>query len=358
MEYGGIGWARAKPAIDRLISVAIIRYAETHTKERPRYEFASHSELIEHEVAKSLLKKPNYLEQRLLAGVRAEGQPRSKSARVLAEGLWRRGLLSRDGHGLYKLPDPGTDDPGNYSIWLPNTIVVGTPWDEEPPVKRLRRAGCVWTLRLFVDLYDAQNLRDDGGISPLFVKQTFERRKIGEQGPYIIWGFKAANLTHRWMGPFVAHESRLKSNSEDSSPAWPSLALLRDMGLLSYVPHLFENRSEAAEPIHAYGNGIAGEHELEWRIADAADRAARAMALPSKLEEAEEAGFKSFCPVLKTMPDAQLAGVARLTYRPHTRRTAAWSGELERAAPGWIETFEKLAATGEKASLRRAANYA
>ena len=63
----------------------------------------------------------------------------------------------------------------------------------------------------------------------------------------------------------------------------------------------------------------------------------------SKLKEAEDEGFEYFCPVLKTLPSTQMIGVARLTYRPHTRRTKGGSGELELKGRGWIEAYEKLA---------------
>jgi hypothetical protein len=63
------------------------------------------------------------------------------------------------------------------------------------------------------------------------------------------------------------------------------------------------------------------------------------------------------CPVLRTRPNAQMIGVWRLTYRPHTKRTAAWFAELQSSAPGWIRIFEELTAKGEISSRRRMENY-
>jgi hypothetical protein len=130
------------------------------------------------------------------------------------------------------------------------------------------------------------------------------------------------------------------------------------MGLLSFVPHIFDNETETAEPIHVYGLGETAEAPIEREIGAAANRAARAMCLPSKLLEAESDGFEYYCPILSTKPTAQMVGVARLTYRPRTRRTAAWFDELHKNGAAWIEAFNKLAEKGEKASLRRTANYA
>jgi hypothetical protein len=313
---------------------------------------------VKHEAAKNPPATLDYLEQKLLAGLRARNQPWNKTGRNRAERLCARGLLCKDAQGIYKLPEPPTEDSGVNSIWLPNEIVTRTTRGEESPVRRLRSAGCIWTLRLFVDLYSAQNLRDDGGISPRLIWRSFDRREIGEQGAYVIWGFRPGQSLHRWTGPFAAHSSRRKAEPQDESPAWKSLQLLQSMGLLSFVPHIFENGTDTAEPIHAYGIGATGEVPLEREIGDAADQAARAMALPSKLEDAEEDGYEYFCPILKTKPTAQMIGVARLTYRPHTRRTAEWYAELNRTAPGWIETFGTLTTRAESASFMRAANYA
>jgi hypothetical protein len=358
MKYAGVGWERAKRAIERLTAGGFIRCAEGHTASKPCYELAAYQELVKHEAANNPPATLDYLEQKLLAGLRARNQPWNKTGRNRAERLCARGLLCKNAQGAYMLPESATEDSGDNFIWLPNEIVMGTSRGEESPVRRLRSAGCIWTLRLFVDLYTAQNLRDDGGISPRILREKFDRQKIGEQGAYIAWGFKPNGSTHWWTGPFAAHEIRPKAKPEDESPTWKSLRLLQDLGLLSFVPHIFENDTDTAEPIHPYGIRQTAEAPIELEIGDAADRAARAMCLPSKLDEAIEDGFQHFCPILKTKPTAQMIGVARLTYRPHTRRTAEWFAELNRTAQGWIETFDSLAAKGEKSSYQRAVNYA
>jgi hypothetical protein len=358
MNYTGIGWERAKNAIGRLIAGGFIRCAESHTEARPCYELATYRELVDHEAATNPPAKPDYFEQELLSGLQAGRQPTNKTGRNRAERLCQRGLLCRDAQGVYKLPEPATEDSGDNSIWLPNEIVKGTTGGEESPVRRLRSAGCIWTLRLFVDLYSAQNLRDDGGISPRIMRKKFDRQKIGQQGAYTVWGFMSGESTHWWTGPFAAHRCRTKAKQEDESPAWQSLGLLQDMGLLSFVPYIFENDTDTAEPIHVYGIGQTAEAQIEREIGDAADRAARAMALPSKLEEAEEDGYEYFCPIPNTKPTAQMIGVARLTYRPRTRRTAEWFAELNRTASDWIETFGILTTRAESASFKRAANFA
>jgi hypothetical protein len=358
MGYAGIGHERAKAAIQRLSAGGFIRRAEAHTEARPRYELATYQELIEHEHAKNPPPEPGFYEREALCDLQAGKQPTNKKERNRAEGLYQRGLLSKDAQGIYKLSEPLAENSGEYSIWLPNAIVTATSHGEESPVQRLRSAGCIWTLRLFVDLYTAQNLRDDGGISPLVVRAVYERKQIGQQGTYVIWGFKQKQLAGQYSGPFAPHSKRQPKKANDDPPVWDSVHLLQRMGLLSFVPHIFDNETETAEPIHVYGLGETAEAPIEREIGAAANRAARAMCLPSKLLEAESDGFEYYCPILSTKPTAQMVGVARLTYRPRTRRTAAWFDELHKNGAAWIEAFNKLAEKGEKASLRRTANYA
>lgn len=176
----------------------------------------------------------------------------------------------------------------------------------------------------------------------------------------VIWGFKTPDKTWGtlWhVGPFVDHEFRERKPG-NGHPTWDSVHLLQSMGLLSFVPHIFENDTDVAEPIHPFGIGETAEAPIEREIGDVADHAARAMALPSKLGEAIEDGFLYFCPILKTKPTAQMIGVARLTYRPHTKRTAAWFAELNQTAQGWIDTFRGLSERAEAATSRRSQKYA
>jgi hypothetical protein len=347
-KYAGIGWHRAKDAIMCLIASNFIRCAESHTRAHPRYQLATYPELLTAIPPANL----DLLEKTVLSDLRAGKQPIGKTMNKVADKLFRRGLL-RSEQGLFRLPEPVAENHDDHLIWLPNTIIEGTAAGEESPLQRLRSAGCIWTLRLFVDLYSAQNLWDDGGISPQFIFQKFERLKAGQQGAYTVWAFKPGTHNVWWRGPLENHRSRRKLNPEDEHPIWPSLRLLETTGLLSYVPHVFENDTEVAEPLHAYGIAGQGEIPVEREIGTAANRAGLAMCLPERMEEAIGAGFCYFCPVVHTKPSAQMIGVARLTYRPHTRRTANWVAGLHEAAPRWVRTFTELAAKAETSSASR-----
>lgn len=334
-NYTGMGWERAKTAIAGLVRGGFIRYAEGHTQAKPRYELLP-------------WKAPDLdsYDSALLGQVSRGEQPTGKTAHMRLVRLQGYGLLVMDKRGLYACPEVGED----HRIWLPNSIVTGTKNGEESPVRRLRGIGDIWALRLFVDLYTAQNLRDDGGIEPRSLRFGFERREIGEYGPYRVWGFKPAGPTLWWQGPLAAHCDRKKAKPEDDHPVWGTIWLLQSLGLMSYVPHLFENSTDSAEVIHAYGIDTVGE-EIEQRIGMAADRAGRRMCLNLALDRASHDGFRHFCPVLRLLTDVQLVGVARLAYRPHTGRTAAWYTTLVESGEIWISRYEKLAEEAKKSNV-------
>jgi hypothetical protein len=190
-------------------------------------------------------------------------------------------------------------------------------------------------------LYHAQNLRDDGGISPRIIRTNYERSCIGEQGIFTVWGFKSTQRQIFWSGPFAAHEA--SANVAGEHPVSASIGLLERNGLLSFIPHIFENDSSEAEIHHPYGIGTKGEDPIETEIGEAAEAAARAMCPEWLIENAENEGFEYFCPVSQTMPNIEMIGVARLLYRPHTSRTAAWYAQLQASGSSWIAKYQELA---------------
>jgi hypothetical protein len=295
--YAGMGVERAKAAIEHLVRDGFVMRPEDFSKTKPRYQLVSF-----------------------------EGEQTGQAQ-------------------------------GENFIWLPNTLVTGTSKGEDSPVRRLRGAGDIWALRLLVDLYYAQNLRDDGGIDPRIMREGFDRTLVAEQGIYSVWGFKRSLRTHWWSGPFIAHKKRKKSSGASESPSWESFTLLEKMGLLYFVPHLFENDSPEAQPIHACGIGCSGEESLETEIGNAADTAARAMAV-WRIEAAERNGFEYFCPVVRTYPNVQLVGVSRLRYRPRTSRTAAWYAQLQESGPIWIAKYRQMASKAELSQPESFSNFA
>jgi hypothetical protein len=346
MKYAGIRWERGKPAIERLIREGLVRYGEGHTPSRPRYEMPSFLEISRARLdlkCLSLSKK----EQALVSQLSTNESParRNQSERYRLKSLLTLGIVREDGDDYSIALPPPEPEP----IWLPNTLVTGTDRGEESPLRRLRNCGDLWSLRLFVDLYRAQNLRDDGGISPWVFGETYDRAQVGEQGIFNVWAFKRANKSLFWTGPFEPHRDRPEQQGQDH-PVWENLHQLERLGLLTFVPHLWNSWNEKvqeAEIIHPYGiTGVGGELK-EIEIGLAAHRAGQAMTTQARIDSAlsDSRGWTHgyrLAPVKNTIPEVQMIGIGRLTYRPHTHRTSSWWAELESSAPSWISHYQEL----------------
>jgi hypothetical protein len=348
-KYTGISWERGVPAVRQLVERGLLSLAKGHTRAMPRYNFPTWQEILSDRAVHT-----SEWDRMVYEEIKTGTQPRAKTKLSAAENLARLGLVQRSEDGAYRDLLLADLDPSAEYIWLPNTLVTGTDRGEESPVRRLRSAGYIWTLRLLVDLYHAQNLRDDGGISPRILCEKYERTLVGQQGIFNIWAFKSGQQWLKWNGPFAAHQTRPQAKGEDH-PVWENIKQLCRCGLLKFVPHLWESDSAEAEVIHAYGiKGIAGE-QLEIEIGEAAHQAGLRMALEAKVTRAQLGGYSRVAPIKNPLPDAQLIGVARLTYRPHTKRTSEWFAELKENAPRWIHSYQELGAPEQTAKAAASA---
>jgi len=340
-KYTGMAWQRGRPAIDTLLKASLVLLGEGHTTGRPRYELPSWAE-VSHA---HLEKRRNALSEhsrRLLAKPQNRQSVRKRDVQAL-DALCDQGVLFKKDGG-YTLEEPATEP--DY-LWVPNSLVTGTDKGEASPLRRLRSAGDIWALRLLVDLYHAQNLRDDGGISPCVIYQNYDRMLVGEQGLFKVWGFKPGQKNLWWAGPFKTQEQR-QHEPEERHPVWDNVYLLENLGLLRFVPHLWESDPKQSEVLHAYGIEDVGGETLEVDLGGAAHAAAEAMVPDWKTESACEEGYIHLAPVKDSIPNVQMVGVARLTYRPHTKRTAQWFAELHRSAPDYIRLYGKLRGGAER----------
>lgn len=303
--YTGMRWSRACRAIDKLVKeLKVIAHGPDHTTKRPRYVLCSWKEI---------------------SGMEHESEHLYPSRRKKTQ---ESDIVS---------------DSREELIWLPNTIVTGTDRGEESPVRKLRMTGDIWALRLFIDLYHAQNLRDDGGISPAVLRECYDAQQVGERATWIAWAFRPRQITLWWepgkSAPFAAHRSRPEVGTE--AAVFGSLLVLQQHGLLTFVPHIWENETNESEIIHPYGIVGCGE-DIEIEIATAARQAAYVIGSARLIEQAQGDGFRYLCPVRRTIPAPAMIGVARLRYRPHTRYTRNWYGELQATASKWIAEYNAV----------------
>lgn len=266
----------------------------------------------------------------------SRGRSRSALEQLIGAGHVQR---TRGGsHPRYDLA-PAQEGSKPDRVWLPNTLVTGAA-SETPPVERVRQTRDAMTLRLLIDCYHAQNLREDGGINRSIWWQKYERVRIWERGEWVIWGFSWSGSWVRNAG-FAAPHHRKAAGKGQAEDFFRRADQLTDLGLVEPVPFLFEGEDPDAEPVHSLRH--AGDVEHERRVGVAAYRAALAMVPASSPVLAEARSKGAFLvPVRRHLGNAAAFGIFRLRYRPHTGMTAAWWAESARACAGWETAYAEL----------------
>ena len=126
------------------------------------------------------------------------------------------------------------------------------------------------------------------------------------------------------------------------------------MGLIDFIPHLCESANPDAEVIHACGLDWTeqGLREDENAVGWEANEAGKALADAANYNEVMRAGATLVIPVSKQYPRAQVVGVARMRYRPRTRRTFAWILETADKLATHIERYAQLRQDAERRRAR------
>jgi hypothetical protein len=333
--YTGISRSRAHDAVSGLIKDGAIRKLRGGTK--PKYELPPWHLLPGNDTRRLTDSEESVIKKVVLD---KEIPP---SQRGTLKRLLKKGWLIDDGNGRYSIAPHPESNPD--WIWLPNELVTSAA-GETPPIELVRQVQDVMTLRLLIDLYHAQNLRDDGGISRKITWQRYERVQVGQRGPYNIWGFDAAKIYVSWVGPAVCHRRDELTDAEQKAGKNAGVDFFRrfeqlvDLGLIEWVPHLFESDEPNAEIIHAVG--ISGSDSLEDRIGLAAEEAGLEMLNDRQRQYVASTG-PLLVPALQHIANAQMIGIARLRYRPHTKLTAAWWKEHNAKGEEYLARYEALA---------------
>jgi DNA-binding Lrp family transcriptional regulator len=218
----------------------------------------------------------------------------------------------------------------DHVIWLPNGIVQSV-MDETSPLERIRQTQDNMCLRLFVDLYAEQNLIEDGGVSRNVTFDHYEKLDLGRCSQYNVYGFRSDNQVMTWGTETTKVHRRESLTDEEKEQGknkgidfFKRFGALKDAGIVSMVPHLFDSDTDEAEIIHSLGD----DTEMEQKITQAANCAARNMITDSQLNRAHEMGFCEYLvPIPRHAINAQLIGIARLRYKPKTSMTKAWFAE-------------------------------
>jgi hypothetical protein len=81
-----------------------------------------------------------------------------------------------------------------FAVWLPNALIDGAG-NEVAPLERIRQTRSLPALQLLIELYSVQFLPNYGGVPRDLLKVVFDRAKVGQQGPFVVWGFWSKHLS-------------------------------------------------------------------------------------------------------------------------------------------------------------------
>jgi hypothetical protein len=271
-----------------------------------------------------------------------------------AIGAAEKGWLVRSGKN-YVLADEPNLEPD--LIWLPNSLVDGVGGEPVSPIQLASRPQDPLLLRLLVDLYHSQDLAEHGGIHWRTIRFKYERHRVCQVGPFVIWEF-SAGTKECWphlpmFAPHYRGERDTAEWNESDKEFWGRWQLLEQMGLIELVPHLIAADTAEAGVIHplALRNGEPVERE----VADAARDAATAM-LPSgqPAELRNDKQIVALAPVPFEFEKVELVGLYRLRYRTRNARTGAWWARLQNDCPRHMVRYRELIIQHNPATRRPA----
>jgi hypothetical protein len=336
----------AKEAIERLVKSGLVE--RKRAGKRPLYVLATDAP----RKAKPALTPE---EQHVLDKVDAAGGPiwvpkvgrfdqgwNGGNPYALACQLVRKGYLRSEGDQRFGLEfEPSPSDAHEW-VWLPSEIIDGAA-GETPAVEILRQSQHLPALRLFVDLYHAQSLPRYGGISWRQIRKPYTKRRIGQRGAHIIWGFEPQSA-QAWHHPdFVRPHIGEKDGKPSLDPFFHALGIITQAGLAGYVPHLIEADSDEAAILFPYALANLGQKE-EQAIAWLAHEAGHAMLAEHQSDNADTEGLL-LAPLLPHTGEAQMLGILRMRYQAGTAANVEW---LQDNRPRWRETAECLAGLAGK----------
>ncbi len=216
-------------------------------------------------------------------------------------------------------------------IWLPKNVVIPLA-GEEPIVHRVRQIQDVMTLRLFVELYHAQNLAADGGISREVLYRKYEKEVCRDVGSMMYLGFTDAGEWVAWSTDVT--KAHLGTGESRGKPFFDRIATLKGMGLIQEGTYLFESSSPDAEilfPVDGPEPEERSIHAVAYEMVETNLQGGTAL-----LEQHEYV-----IPVYRHQQSAELYGIFRMRFRAQTANTGAWYAVLKEKTGAAIAMFRR-----------------
>jgi hypothetical protein len=213
------------------------------------------------------------------------------------------------------------------------------------PIALLRQMQDIRKLKLFVALYECQDLPTAGGVNHTLLYQTHNISKVSQRGSLTIWGFDGdADHTTTTSGPTLRDPFVAGLTAEPRKAAmedfWEALRVFQVCGLITFIPHIFESNKPDALILHAYPVTDIGCEPWEREVSAAAHVAGMACIPAGQQEWAAQLG-RHLLPLHSSLTDPSVIGIARLRYRPKTKRTGAWFAISRERAAEFLEEYQQ-----------------
>lgn len=226
-------------------------------------------------------------------------------------------------------------------VWVPNSLVDGLEGGNSPS-EVLRQTQCQWTLCLLISLYKAHELTFSQGVSTEVLLEAYKRRKLDEYREFDMFEFTRDGPRVRPEAEMVTIFENSDSDKSASAQFFEALDTLIRLGLVTFIPHLFDGpEGEVLFPLAEPRDG-ADATNAEGKLFDAV-KAASTTHCPDNRERITKPGEGVPLKVLvqNHMRKAQLIGIARLRHRPRTTVTAEWYSQSDEW-DNWTELYQNL----------------
>lgn len=222
-------------------------------------------------------------------------------------------------------------------VWLPSGLVQGVA-GEIPPLERVRGTQEVMVLRLLFDMYGEQNLVEESGLPRYVYWETCTRKKIGQYGLYDLYGFDPDKCWTRRGGILKVHEDLDYPEGKNAAHLiFSRLQLLRDVGLITLIPYLFDSDSEDGEIVHHLDGelGTTAKHATYGAMSKLSGEVSEYVA-------DQVYDFEYAVPVPRDKPNANVISTYQLRYKPKTRLTSKWFYERSKCEKLVMDKYLEL----------------
>lgn len=244
-------------------------------------------------------------------------------------------LISPSGRPQYKLHLPDSD---NGYLYLPNSIVDGVG-NEIPPVERVRQTRSIANLKVFILLYEVQDLDNSGGLpADMFDDSAADAETLYQNDTMRL--DVVSKHTYTLSLHWYARSSIFSLIGMDFNDYKASFDEIRDMGLLSVRAKVFDSPELDGEII---GSTWGYNYIEELDIAVRRKR--------KNLAKWPASGHYLIIPAHIKNTDVRCVGV--MAYRAQTSKTARWHSIEERNQERMARLYQSALSLEQAKAIER-----